>query len=156
MHRIIIATIVHHIVHALLYHLIYLTEHSRCRVSAYISRGRHDGLMETRTEGLRKLLVRHSYAHTIIVAKQILCQIVGSVVDDGERLHCHIEQVVCHFGHIYHIMVEMVYRVEQHQHSLIVGSLFQVVNPLHCRFVGGIASYSPYCVGWIQYQASIL
>ena len=74
--------------------------------------------METRTEGLRKLLVRHSYAHTIIVAKQILCQIVSSVVDDGEWLGREFYQVPCYFWHLADVEVDLDGRVYQHQHGL--------------------------------------
>jgi hypothetical protein len=32
----------------------------------------------------------------------------------------------------------------------MVGSLFQLVNPIYCFRTGGIASYTPNRIGWIQ------
>ena len=100
--------------------------------------------------------MRYPYAHALVVAQQVGCQVVGPVIDDGERLHGHIDELAGHLGHVDHIVVEMLGTVEQHDERLVVGPVLEAVHFLHSLGIGGVAPYAPYCVGGVEDETAPL
>ena len=91
----------------------------------------------------------------MVIAHQVRRNVACIIIDDCERLHSHLYQLVGYLGHLAHISLQTCLTVEKHKHRLVVGSTLYFIHTLHSLGIGRITAYTPNGIGRVKYHSPL-
>ena len=122
--------------------------------TADIGAGRHDGLLETKTQLLGERLAGDPDGDRPVVGDKVGGKVDGIVENHRQRLCRIFDEVPSHVGHIPDISLQARLAVDKADESLGIAPLLDFIHFRHSLGVGGIAAYAPDGVGRIEDDAA--